>query len=53
MTDALFATYQARGVSSRDDLILDEAARDGDPLLCEGESITNRGALPAWVVLSP
>ncbi len=53
MTDALFATYQARGVSSRGDLILDEAARDGDPLTCAGESITNRGALPAWVVLSP
>ena len=53
MTDALFATYQARGVSMRSDLILDEAARDADPLFCVGDSITNRGVLPVWLALSP
>ena len=53
MTDTLFATYQARGITTRSDLILDEAARDADPLFCAGESFTNVGTLPVWAVLSP
>ena len=38
MTDTLFASYQARGISSRTDLIITAAQRDADPLHCSGES---------------
>jgi hypothetical protein len=34
MTDSLFATYQARGIATRDDLIISKAARDADSVTC-------------------
>ena len=41
MTDSLFGSYQARGVSSRDQLIISKQARDTDSL----------GLLEDWVLL--
>ncbi len=37
MPDGVFANYQARGVKSRDDLILTKEYRDAHPLECKGE----------------
>jgi hypothetical protein len=37
MTDTVFAQYQARGVASRDDLIISKAYRDAHPIQCEGK----------------
>jgi hypothetical protein len=51
MTDALFQTYQPRGVASRQDMIISKEERDADPLTCEGESFLDRGHLPGWVDL--
>jgi len=51
MTDALFATYVARGASSRSDFVLTKAARDADPLTCLDEEFTSVGSLPLWFVL--
>ena len=53
MTDALFATYAARGVPNRSALVLTQAARDADPLTCMDDAFTSAGALPAWFVLDP
>jgi hypothetical protein len=53
MTDALFATYQARGAATRADFILPQATRDADPLTCSGQTFTSTGVLPAWFVLVP
>ncbi len=35
MTDELFAQYQARGVASRDQMIITRAARDASPVPCD------------------
>lgn len=51
MTNALFATYQARGIHARTEAIISKAARDSDPLTCEGETFAGPGNLPNWVVL--
>jgi hypothetical protein len=53
VTDTLFATYLARGASSRGNFILSRAARDSDPLACSGETFTSTGAFPNWFVLTP
>jgi hypothetical protein len=53
VTDALFASYTARGVPNREALILSPAARDADPLACAGDAFTSVGVLPAWFVLGP
>lgn len=51
MTDLMFATYQARGISSRTDAIISKEARDGDPLNCNGGTFAGPGNLPNWVTL--
>lgn len=51
ITEALFQEYRAKGVVARDDMIISQAARDADPLACNGESFTTRGTLPRWVAL--
>lgn len=51
MTDALFATYNARGINLRADAIISKAARDADPLTCEDETFDGPGHLPNWVQL--
>lgn len=53
MTDAVFQTYQARGVASRSAMIISKAERDADPVPCVGESqFTVFGTLPNWVALN-
>lgn len=52
ITDELFASYEARGASARSDFILTAEARDADPLTCDGEIFTSRGALRAWFPLN-
>src|SRR5262249_17234372 len=37
MPDAIFATYQARGLTSRADVIISRADRDAHPLQCGGK----------------
>lgn len=37
MPDSIFAKYQARGVKTRDDLIITKEYRDANPLKCNGE----------------
>ncbi len=53
LTDAAFAAYVARGASARSDFVISEAARDADPLTCDGEAFTSTGTLNAWVMLDP
>lgn len=52
MTDSLFQGYQARGLSSRDTVIISKQARDADTLTCDGETFTNSGKLENWVILN-
>lgn len=40
MPDSVFAAYQARGVTSRDELIISQEYRDSHPLTCNGEQFT-------------
>jgi hypothetical protein len=51
MTDSLFQAYQARGLNSRDDIIISKAERDADPLICKGDTIKTLGILKNWVIL--
>jgi hypothetical protein len=53
VTDALFQRYQARGVSSRSQLIITKEERDADALTCSGETFTSGGHLENWVQLMP
>ena len=53
VTDPLFATYVARGASSRSDFVITRGARDADPLTCAGETFTSAGTLGAWFPLDP
>jgi hypothetical protein len=46
LEDAVFTTYQARGVTTRGLLTLSAAQRDADPLTCSGETFTSVGTLP-------
>jgi len=52
MTDSLFQTYQARGLSSRNDVIISKEARDADTLTCAGETFIEWGHLENWVILN-
>lgn len=52
MTDALFQAYHARGLNARSDVIISKAARDADPLTCNGETFTTTGSLGSWVNLN-
>lgn len=52
MADSIFQGYQARGLTSRNDVIISQAARDADPLTCEGEDFNNTGNLQNWVILN-
>ncbi len=53
MTDSVFAEYQARGVSTRQDAIITKQERDADPVPCTGEDqFTVHGTLPDWLVLN-
>lgn len=52
VTDSLFQGYQARGVSSRDTMIISKQERDSDPLTCSGETFTTPGNLENWITLN-
>jgi len=52
MTDSVFQNYQARGLTSRNDVIISKEARDGDPLTCDGEEFTDGGNLENWIILN-
>lgn len=52
MTDSVFQGYQARGVSSRDVMIISKEARDADTLTCDGDTFTNSGHIENWVILN-
>lgn len=41
MPDSVFARYQARGATSRDDFIITKEYRDAHPLECNGEQFSN------------
>lgn len=51
ITDSLFLHYRARGITSRNDLIISKSARDADPLGCSGGDFGTTGTLENWVVL--
>lgn len=51
MADSLFATYQKRGLKSREDAIISKEDRDRDPLSSGGGQFTNRGAINNWIIL--
>lgn len=53
ITPAVFANYTARGATSTTDFIITEAARDADPLTCDGETFLTTGSLADWYVLTP
>lgn len=52
MTDRLFERYRARGVSTRETMLISREARDGDPLTCEQGLYVNGGHLENWVALN-
>ncbi len=52
MNDTLFQNYQARGVSSRDEMVISKEERDADPLTCDGEEFVDEGHLENWVTLN-
>jgi len=51
MTDAVFQRYAARGIASRESLIISRAERDAEPLTCSGETFTSFGTIQNWVTL--
>ena len=51
VSDALFASYQARGMSMRIDAIILASERNKNPLTCEDEEFRTTGSLPAWLQL--
>ena len=52
MTDEVFQAYQARGLSSRSDVIISKEARDADMLNCSGDAFMNTGQIENWVYLN-
>jgi hypothetical protein len=52
MTDEVFQAYQARGLSSRSDMIISKEARDADILSCSGDAFMNTGQIENWVYLN-
>jgi hypothetical protein len=52
MTDPVFQTYQARGVASREAMVISRAARDADPLGCSGETFATIGTINNWQILN-
>ena len=53
MPDALFANYQAYGITNRTQMIISQAERDADPLDCSGETFLNSGSITNQVILTP
>ncbi len=52
MTDLVFQSYQTRGLSSRNEIVIAEDTRDENPLSCNREVFIDSGSLENWVVLN-
>ncbi len=52
ITAAVFQGYRVRGVAAREDPIISRAARDADPLTCQGERFLTFGNLPSFVAVN-
>ena len=52
MKDNVFNSYIERGVVSRQDFTITKAARDADPLECNGEEFLYEGNTQNWVTLT-
>jgi hypothetical protein len=52
MTDALFAEFADRGMSSRADVIIPKAVRDANPLTCSGDTFTSTDLIENWIYLN-
>jgi hypothetical protein len=53
MTDEAFAPLLARGVPSREALLISRDQRDAAPLACDGEQFADPGTIENWLVLDP
>lgn len=51
VADPVFDQYRMRGVGSREALIISRSDRDANPLTCDGEAFTSRGAIEGWLAL--
>ena len=51
LADSVWMRYQARGLTSRDELVISRAQRDDDPLACDGQAFVDRGSIPDWITL--
>ncbi len=52
ITQDVLKNYQARGLKSRQNAIITQAERDGDPLICQGEEeFKDGGNLENWIYL--
>jgi len=52
MDDQLFSAFEARGVTSRDDLMITRDERDADPLTCVGQEFVDEGNLENYLWLN-
>jgi hypothetical protein len=52
MSDSVFQNYQSRGVATPSKLIISQANRDADPLICNGDTFQSAGNTPNWVDLN-
>ena len=48
MADQVFSAWAARGITSRQAMVITKAERDQDPLGCDGETFTGPGSLESW-----
>ncbi|MBL7010961.1 MAG: hypothetical protein ISR82_07050 [Candidatus Marinimicrobia bacterium] len=52
LNQSLFENYQARGINSRDELIISKKDRDENPLSCnEDNQFANSGVIENWIIL--
>ena len=51
ITDSIFNLYSARGVSSRETMIISKQQRDANPLTCSGETFVSSDTIENWVIL--
>lgn len=51
LDDAGFAQHAARGIASREAMVIARAERDAHPLSCSGEQFADAGLLENWVPL--
>jgi hypothetical protein len=50
--DELFNVLKARGINTREELIISKEERDAHPLTCNGDQFVPGDSLPGWVVLN-